>query len=89
MLRGGKTKATVGWPVASRSSAPPSNRPLSRFRSDSENEPDYEGYSPVPEYRDTFSSALAAAFDQAAKLTGIIFFKILITQKLNNKIKVD
>jgi len=89
MLRGGKTKATVGWPVASRSSAPPSNRPLSRFRSDSENEPDYEGYSPVPEYRDTFSSALAAAFDQAAKLTDDVPVKSeeKLTKKGKKKVK--
>jgi len=68
MLREGKTKPVTAWPAPSRGSAP-STKSVSRFRFDSETEPDADGYAPAPEYRETFSSALAAAFDQAAKLT--------------------
>jgi len=68
MLREGKTKPVTAWPAPSRNGTS-STKLVSRFRSDSETEPDPDGYAPAPEYRDTFSSALAAAFDQAAKLT--------------------
>ena len=83
MLREGKTKPVTAWPAPSRSGTS-STKLVSRFRSDSETEPDPDGYAPAPEYRETFSSALAAAFDQAAKLTGILLILSILRSYINS-----
>lgn len=70
MLRQGKTVPAV-WPAVSVKDRLPSVERPSRLRSESENDPNSEDYNSIPEYRETFSSALAAAFDQAAKSMGM------------------
>ena len=75
MLREGKNKIPTVWSkLPSREncaaeSAFSLNKP-GRYRNASESESENADYTPVPEYKDTFSSALAAAFDLAAKSKG-------------------
>lgn len=81
MLREGKTKVpTTPWSShreSSRNYVYPTESASSlkkpgRGRNESESESEIVDYIPVPEYKDTFSSALAAAFDQAAISKGTI-----------------
>lgn len=75
MLREGKNKVPTVWSALSKSeiniseSAFSLNKP-GRYRTTSESESESVDYAPVPQYKETFSSALAAAFDQAAKFKG-------------------
>ncbi|XP_046463369.1 RING finger protein 10-like [Daphnia pulex] len=75
MLREGKNKIPTVWSTLSKSeiniseSAFSLNKP-GRYRNTSESESEIAEYAPAPEYKETFSSALAAAFDQAAKSRG-------------------
>jgi hypothetical protein len=72
MLREGKNKVPTVWSGLSKAeiniseSAFSLNKPV-RYRNASESESEIADYAPAPEYKETFSSALAAAFDQAAK----------------------
>jgi len=63
MLRQGQGRKQPMWPTMTSASAP-------RRRLDSD-PPNADGldYAPAPEFRQTFSSALAAAFDKAAALS--------------------
>ena len=80
MLRQGKNKPPE-WPTVSSSSKQSNKlaweRPVSRVRTDSDNDPDGLDYAPAPEFRETFTSALSAAFDKAAKNIGKIFIFLL------------
>ena len=71
MLREGKIKPPV-WPSLSDKEkvVPAIKLNYSRVRGDSGST--CEEFSPVPDYKETFNSALAAAFDQAAKSTGLM-----------------
>lgn len=76
MLREGKNKVPSLWSAlpsrevsnTSYSGLVNSQRKTGRYRNESESETEVVDYTPVPEYKDTFSSAIAAAFDNAAKL---------------------
>lgn len=85
MLREGKNKIPTVWSTLSKSeikiseSAFSLNKP-GRYRNTSESESEIADYAPAPEYKETFSSALAAAFDQAAKSKGEFLFCFLFKQ---------
>lgn len=80
MLREGKNKIPSGWSsLSNRETTASQNvrsafipRKFGRCRNESESESEITDYTPVPEFKDTFSSALAAAFDQAAISKGKI-----------------
>lgn len=82
MLREGKNKIPSGWSsLSNRETMVTQNvkstsipRKPGRFRNESESESEIADYTPVPEFKDTFSSALAAAFDQAAISKGGFLF---------------
>ena len=80
MLRQGKNKPPA-WPTVSSASKQSNKlaweRPVSRVRTDSDNDPDGLDYAPAPEFRETFTSALSAAFDKAAKNIGKILIFLL------------
>jgi hypothetical protein len=69
MLREGKNKVPVIWPSLS-DKAKTVPLPKSSNRGGDSGSTCEDELSPVPDYRETFHSALAAAFDQAAKSTG-------------------
>ncbi|KAI9550684.1 hypothetical protein GHT06_006508 [Daphnia sinensis] len=76
MLREGKNKIPTVWSPLPTSgckaiqTASGLNKPQ-RYRNTSESGSEIADYAPAPEYKETFSSALAAAFDQAAKLKSV------------------
>ena len=79
MLREGKTKVPHVWSglpkrESTLESVHASTGKPRRHANDSESESENLDYNPVPEYKDTFSSALAAALDQAAKAKGRVQF---------------
>ena len=80
MLRQGKNKPPA-WPTVSSASKQSNKlaweRPVSRVWTDSDNDPDGLDYAPAPEFRETFTSALSAAFDKAAKNIGKILIFLL------------
>ncbi len=88
MLREGKNKIPPVWSsLPSREtktveSALSLNKP-GGLRNASESETENTDYTPVPEYKETFSTALAAAFDQAAKSKGEYFLITIVTHVLS------
>lgn len=71
MLREGKNKVPVVWPsLSEKAKLAPAIKSYRNRDSESGQE---DEFSPVPDYKDTFSSVLAAAFDTAAKSTGMCF----------------
>ena len=66
MLREGKNKIPSGWPTVSSTTKPAARVSQCSDRAAYNGDGDSDEYSAVPEYKETFSSALAAAFDQAA-----------------------
>lgn len=81
MLREGKNKIPSIWshPTSGYKAiqiASVLNKP-GRPRNTSESGSEVADYAPAPEYKETFSSALAAAFDQAAKSKSDNFHKLI------------
>ena len=87
MLRQGKNKPPA-WPTVSSASKQSNKlaweRPVSRVRTDSDNDPDGLDYAPAPEFRETFTSALSEiavqqvvvlvqeTFDRISHFTGVV-----------------
>lgn len=73
MLRQGKNKSNA-WPVKWGVEAGVKSSQGNRTRTLVDGYQDCEDYAPAPEFRETFGTALAAAFDRAAKSMGKLLF---------------
>lgn len=78
MLRDGKNKSVHNWAPLPRKQTTASAIGERAVPYSDTSEQDLEDYSPAPAFRDTFSSALAAAFDQAATSTGNLITTIVM-----------